>query len=86
MGGCFKNNLNFIRKDIMKWLYQTILITMWLNKGEQVFHLQNRTKSVYELYISTKWSWKEEYIFMKYSRNLDISWIIFQVCHVKQYF
>ena len=87
MGGCFKNNLNFIRKkNIIKWLYQTILITLWLNKGEHVFHLQSRTKSVYELYISAKWSWKEEYIFMKYSRNLNISWIIFQVCHIKQYF
>ena len=46
MGSCFKNNLNFMQKDIMKWLYQTIMITLQLKKGKHVYMSPTQQKKV----------------------------------------
>ena len=54
-------------------------------KEKQLTSSRSRRKLIHDPYISTKCSWKERDIFKKYSKNLNISQVIFWVCYLKKY-
>ena len=54
-------------------------------KEKQFTSSRSRRKLIHDPYISTKCSWKERDIFKKYSKNLNISQVIFWVCYPKKY-